>query len=791
MRKCFNLIFLALACFPAWAQSGKDVIADSVLKIAQGTTEIKDMAYYGKTDFNKVVIPRSVTKIGQLAFHNCTNLKEVDIPNTVKTIGNAAFQNCTSLKKVKLHEGLTNLSFRLFKNTAISEITIPTSVSEAGNEVFMDCPNLSSIRFIPGSKLSDDQQKKLINSQSTQSTSSGSSSITTTSSSASRTSNGSSTATISTTSASTTKTTGSGPKQNDGFIHVEGGTFILGNNQGNEYERPAHRVTVSSFYMCDHEVTQSEYSSVTGRTNRSNNKGGNHPVEKIYWYDAIVYCNKLSVKQGLKPCYSYKGETDVTKWGEEFEYYYSNGYDHNAVKCDFTANGYRLPTEAEWEYAYRGGNKSKGYKYSGSNNLDEVAWYAGNSDEKTHDVKQKKPNELGLYDMTGNVSEYCWDWLAMFDGQDEVNPVGYTDGFYYFGQYRHRVYKGMAYSSSEIPSRMASKKIDAKPYSLLNFLGFRVVRNDPNVSRPASTPNTTHKKILATKQFVGDDFILVEGGTFRMGYASGETNERPVHNVTLSSFYICDHEVTEGEYKEIMRVNPNVQSEGDSIPVYWVNWYNAVLYCNVLSLAKGLTPCYSLNGSTNPWQWEQLVVEAAGHETAWDKIVCDFKADGYRLPTEAEWEYAARGAGKSKGYRFSGSNNIFDVAWFGGIWTEEPASWGMQINHELHKIKQKKPNELGLYDMSGNTLEWCWDLYGNYSSQSVTNPTGAKSSASRVMRGGSYVTGDVHYENRTSTTKGDYVLSNTHRYCYYPDNDGNGFADRNPGMGIRLVRTAK
>ena len=144
------------------------------------------MAYYGKTDFNKVVIPRSVTKIGQLAFHNCTNLKEVDIPNTVKTIGNAAFQNCTSLKKVKLHEGLTNLSYRLFKNTALREITIPTSVSEAGNEVFMDCPNLTSIRFIPGSKLSDDLQQKLINSQRAQSTGSVIQSSTT-SSSASRT----------------------------------------------------------------------------------------------------------------------------------------------------------------------------------------------------------------------------------------------------------------------------------------------------------------------------------------------------------------------------------------------------------------------------------------------------------------------------------------------------------------------------------------------------------------------------------------------------------------------------
>ena len=269
------------------------------MKIAQGTTEIKDMAYYGKTDFNKVVIPRSVTKIGQLAFHNCTNLKEVDIPNTVKTIGNAAFQNCTSLKKVKLHEGLTNLSYRLFKNTALREITIPTSVSEAGNEVFMDCPNLTSIRFIPGSKLSDDLQQKLINSQRAQSTGSVIQSSTT-SSSASRTAS-SSTGT-STTSASTSKATSSAPKQKDGFIHVEGGTFVMGNNKGDEYERPAHRVTVSSFYMCDHEVTQSEYSSVTGRTNRSNNKGGNHPVEKIYWYDAIVYCNKLSVKQGLRPC---------------------------------------------------------------------------------------------------------------------------------------------------------------------------------------------------------------------------------------------------------------------------------------------------------------------------------------------------------------------------------------------------------------------------------------------------------------------------------------------------------
>ncbi len=135
-------IFLLAIC----SLSAQNQIIDSVLYIAEGTTSIKSQAYYGKTNFNKVVIPSSVTKIGGLAFHSCTNLKEVEIPASIDTIGNAAFQNCTSLTNVILHDGLKNLSYRLFKNTAISEITIPASVTEFGNEIFANCDSLTTIR---------------------------------------------------------------------------------------------------------------------------------------------------------------------------------------------------------------------------------------------------------------------------------------------------------------------------------------------------------------------------------------------------------------------------------------------------------------------------------------------------------------------------------------------------------------------------------------------------------------------------------------------------------------------
>ena len=209
------------------------------------------------------------------------------------------------------------------------------------------------------------------------------------------------------------------------------------------------------------------------------------------------------------------------------------------------------------------------------------------------------------------------------------------------------------------------------------------------------------------------DMVLIEGGTFFMG-DEGETTTKPVHEVTISSFYMSKHEVTQAEWKAIMNNNPSycVGASFDERyqPVERVSWRDAIEYCNKRSDAEGLKRCYSKN-------------ENGGYK-------CNFEANGYRLPTEAEWEFVAHGGNRGKDKTYSGSSNINDVAWYNGN-TGFP-----------HPVMTRAPNKLGIYDLSGNVNEWCWDKYNNeyYEKSPKDNPRGATSSSvsyARSARGGS------------------------------------------------------
>jgi len=199
----------------------------------------------------------------------------------------------------------------------------------------------------------------------------------------------------------------------------------MGSNKGNEDEKPVHQITLSNFNIGKFEVSQKEWFQVTG-CNPSKRKEYNLPVEFVSWYDAIEFCNKFSELAGFKFCYS------IDKKSKDMKNQNADDFIKWVVTCDFKANGYRLPTEAEWEYAARGGLQSANYIYSGNDNLDDVAWYDYNSELLTHPGGEKKPNELGIYDMSGNVLEWCWDWCGndYYSQSPRNDPSGPYIGVY-------------------------------------------------------------------------------------------------------------------------------------------------------------------------------------------------------------------------------------------------------------------------------------------------------------------------------------------------------------------------
>lgn len=222
------------------------------------------------------------------------------------------------------------------------------------------------------------------------------------------------------------------------LVYVAPGSFQMGSTDSDIFsdEKPVHRVTISKgYWIGKYEVTQNEYQAIMGH-NPSHFKGSNYPVESVSWNDAVKFCKKLSTREqsnGRLP----------------------SGYD------------YRLPTEAEWEFAARGGTRSRGYKYSGSDDVDNVAWYNSNLDNKTHEVGTKSGNELGIYDMSGNVWEWCYDWYgSSYNNGTQADPAGPVTGSY-------RVARGGCWGSDVRSCRSASRSAGS-PVAAGDATGFRI-----------------------------------------------------------------------------------------------------------------------------------------------------------------------------------------------------------------------------------------------------------------------------------------------------------------------------
>jgi formylglycine-generating enzyme required for sulfatase activity len=484
------------------------------------------------------------------------------------------------------------------------------------------------------------------------------------------------------------------------MIWLPGGTFTMGDdNSDYDSEKPAHPVTLSDFSIGKYPVTFEEYDSfcdVTGKK-KPEDEGwgrGRRPVIYVSWEDAREYCDWLSKETG---------------------------------------QDYRLPTEAQWEYACRAGSTSR---YCFGNNeklLKDYAWYSENSERKTHPVDGKLPNAWGLHYVHGNVWEWVQDWYGNYSQRPGQDPSGPRSGSY-------RVIRGGSWRYAPAGCRSAFR-LNAPPANRDVDLGFRLSRTGiPWHFYPFILPSEPQKpvqkeeKIVESKQkfqpyevfqdsqsdgIKAPRMVYLPGGTFKMGdiQGKGDDSERPVHEVTLDAFAIGQYPMTVGEFRRFVEAtgypteaeqqggayiwdhkkwdqkvnaswrNPYMKQEEDH-PVVCITWNDAAAYC----------------------EW-----------------LCEQTGEHYSLPTEAQWEYACRAASESAYCFGDDEKSLGEYAWY---WDNSESS--------THSVGTKKPNDWKLYDMHGNVWEWVRDWYERYSQEPRNNPSGPEAGSYRALRGGGW-----------------------------------------------------
>ena len=563
-------------------------------------------------------------------------------------------------------------------------------------------------------------------------------------------------------------TRNSGPRSNpESFVNTIGmemklipaGSFMMGSpdtdRDAADDEKPRHPVRITRpFYLGVTEVTQGQFLAVTG-ANPSVHKGSDQlPVENVTWDDATAFCNKLSEKEGLKPYY--QAVTRATLGGD----------------------GYRLPAEAEWEYACRADSETRycfcdEVETPGEGSvLEAFAWYNRNSDGRSREVGRKRPNAFGLFDMHGSVWELC---------SDAYDPRYYStapeaDPFAPASRMTPRATRGGCFNDYTQLLRSALRRQNDPGEGGNGATGFRVARGTSEARRPtakftgggsraggrsgpaeASPPPATREPGPGSSpesfvNTVGMTMRRIPAGSFEMGSRGDDIDaspdERPQHRVRISRpFYLGACEVTRGQFRRFVEATGyRTEAEGygrsgwgggsggnfehapryfwlnpgfdqtDEHPVVIVSWNDAMAFCRWLSRTEGRI---------------------------------------YRLPTEAEWEYACR-AGTTTKY-FSGDDpetlaavaNVAD-----GTARESFPSWRLMISArdgfvQTAPVGRLRPNEFGLYDMHGNVWEWCNDGYEEkyYKKSPGVDPPGPTQAPDRVTRGGGWVDAPVFFRS--------------------------------------------